>query len=75
MRTVVYNARVWQWISTDAQNILGNVDASMVVFIQDGTITKIERFDVNTFNVDSFSEYDIVVDAKHNLLLPGLIGM
>ncbi len=76
MRTVVYNARIWQWSeSVYTQNISGNVHGPMTVIIQDGTIVKIDTFDAGIFDAGSFSDYDIVVDAKNNLLLPGLIGM
>jgi predicted amidohydrolase YtcJ len=74
-RVLIYNASVWQW-RAPSKLLVGDEDLGYVlqgcrVTIENGFFTSVSSGCSQA--APSFEGYDTVIDAKQQLLLPGLI--
>ena len=76
-RSIIYNCLVWEWANPISGR--GNEwilpEKPKVVHVKDGVIEKIEMQHGDYFlDDDEIAKFNNVIDAKGQLLLPGLIG-
>mmetsp|Transcript_22235 Transcript_22235/g.49480 ORF Transcript_22235/g.49480 Transcript_22235/m.49480 type:complete len:193 (+) Transcript_22235:74-652(+) len=73
-RVLIYNASVWQWKAPSTLLVededLGHIRHSCLVTIENGFFASVSEWSGAT---PSFEGYDTVIDARQQLLLPGLI--
>lgn len=73
--TIIFNVAVWKWHADAAIPIHGSNVGSAVpncyVCTRNGYVTKVSNSNEET---PSLEDFDVVIDGKGRLLLPGLMG-